>query len=226
MTCDICNSTQHFRARCPNTGKGKGSTPAVTHLAQNHGDVEYVDEQFFLSSDAMPSAGSYFLMTRYADLTVNVQNYAENLFDAVFTDDVGFNLDEWMGIAGTPAYHATQDQDSDITFFSESDCDEITTPDTGDKVDEHHGQAIVQSIGDGGFQCGVCGDEGDPHYTRGDPHTYGNNAVTTLSALWSIQARRTTHKEADAHNMMLIVIRLRGHDRIALTHKAAHVDTN
>ena len=100
MTCDICESPNHFRRDCPK-GKGKGSSVSV-NLAQGSEDIEYVDYDFFLSPPAGPpaSAAVYFIMARYAEAAVALALYAEELMHDLHGDTFadGLGLEEWIYI--------------------------------------------------------------------------------------------------------------------------------
>eukprot|EP00959_Pyramimonas_sp_CCMP1952_P163895 3426638-Pyramimonas_sp.AAC.1 len=75
MECDICHRTQHFRRECPQ-GDGRGRGPSI-HLAQTDSDVQYVGWEYFSAS-------------------VTLENYADELFEEVFTGHGDVDLAEWL----------------------------------------------------------------------------------------------------------------------------------
>ena len=83
MECDICGSTQHFRRECPKgDGKGRGSPSA--HLAQTDDEVQYVDLEAFYAADA--TSPVYFMAVQYMNAAGLLTTYAEDLFEAIYTD--------------------------------------------------------------------------------------------------------------------------------------------
>ena len=151
MTCDICESPNHFRKNCPK-GKGKGSSVSV-NLAQGSEDIDYVDFDFFLSPPAGPPASAqvYYLMARYAEAAVDLDFYAEELMDELH----GGTFADWLGLgnwepdpevdqaahAGPPALAAT---DSDECAPCDMDLSEPeTVPATDNELTQMLGRPYI-----------------------------------------------------------------------------------
>ncbi|MCP4445192.1 MAG: hypothetical protein GY811_07610, partial [Myxococcales bacterium] len=71
-------------------------------------DIDYIDYEFYVNPEAAPAAGSstYYVMARYAEATVALEDYAVTLFDEFHgwdeVDEIAYNA--WFGLpAGPPA---------------------------------------------------------------------------------------------------------------------------
>eukprot|EP00959_Pyramimonas_sp_CCMP1952_P178953 3741069-Pyramimonas_sp.AAC.1 len=97
MECDICHSTQHFRRDCPR-GDGRGRGPSI-HLARTDSDMQYVDWESLLADPADgPATMVHFMAAAYLSASVTLENFADELFEEVFSGHDDIDLAEWLGV--------------------------------------------------------------------------------------------------------------------------------
>ena len=133
MTCDTCDSPEHFWKEYPNKGQGKGQPPV--HMALYSKANEHVDLEFFYDTAGPLASTSYLLRARYADAAMAASGYVDDLHDAL--DDMGAvatPFEEWLGLADSSQGHLQGDDISDceicdddaerFAFHASCDCED------------------------------------------------------------------------------------------------------